>query len=213
MCTANHFPRNTCGRLLCPEARRGEECNDRCYRESVGYAARCRRCCAVQLAQGTAEEEVKHQVYLGESSRSLPTRLESHIRDYVQDMKKKVKKNREEGDDMRRRRMSDDDDNDEDEAGSTAGVSSWMADHTRDSHNGVMSADPLDDYEFGCTGSFSKPLNRQIYENLRITRAENTGKVKVGRKAWKVGLPLLNRKHEYWAPRTMSFSFSNFNRQ
>ena len=130
MCTANHFPRNTCGRLLCPEARRGEECNDRCYRESVGYAARCRRCCAVQLAQGTAEEEVKHQVYLGESSRSLPTRLESHIRDYVQDMKKKVKKNREEGDDMRRRRMSDDDDNDENEEGSTAAVSSWMADHT-----------------------------------------------------------------------------------
>ena len=26
MCTANHFPRATCGRLLCPEARRGEEC-------------------------------------------------------------------------------------------------------------------------------------------------------------------------------------------
>ena len=91
ICTANPFPRATCDRLLCPEARRGEECNDRCYRESVGYAARCRRCCAVQLAQGTAEEEVKHQVYLGESSRSLPTRLESHIRDYVQDMKKKGK--------------------------------------------------------------------------------------------------------------------------
>ena len=106
-----------------------------------------------------------------------------------------------------------DDDNYEDEEGSTAGVSSWMADHTRDSHGGVMSADPLDDYEFGCTGSFKKPLSRQIDENLRITRAENTGKVKVGRKIWNVGLPLLNRKHEYWAPRTMSFSFSNFNRQ
>ena len=211
MCTANPFPRATCGRLLCPETRRGEECRDRCYRESVGYAARCRRCCATQLAQGTAEDDVKHQVYLGESSRSLPTRIESHVRDYVQDMKKKERKSTVEGDDRRRRRGSDDDDEDEEE--STATVSSWMADHTRDCHNGVISSDPLDDYEFVSTGSLNKPLHRQVDENLRITRAENTAKLKIGRTVWKVGLPLLNRKHEYWAPRTMKFSFSNYNRE
>ena len=89
-------------------------------------------------------------------------------------MKRNGKKSREE-DSNRRRRGSEGED--EEEEGSTS-VSSWMADHTRDCHNGVMSADPLDDYEFYSTGSFSKPLHRQVDENLRITRAENTGQVK-----------------------------------
>ena len=76
-----------------------------------------------------------------------------------------------------------------------------------------MSADPLDDFEFACTGTFRKPLHRQVDKNLPITRAERQGQVKVGRKVWKVHLPLLNRKHNFLAPRSMTCTFSNFNRQ
>ena len=87
-----------------------------------------------------------------------------------------------------------------------------MADHAREKHGGVVSSDPLKDYEFGRTGTFMKPLHRQVDENLRIARAERDKVVKIGKKKWRVSLPLLNRKHEYWAPRSMSFNFSNYNR-
>ena len=207
LCTANPFPRTTCGRQLCPDTYRGEDCRDTCYRESVGYAARCRRCHASQLAQGVPEEQVQDQVYLGESSRSLPTRQETHVRDYGQDIKKKSKKS--EDDKEMRRRGSEDE---EDEEGTPASVSSWMADHARDKHGGVISADPLKDYEFSKTGTFMKPLHRQVDENLRISRAERDKSVRVGKKVWRISLPLLNRKHEYWAPRSMTFNFSNYNR-
>ena len=154
---------------------------------------------------------MQHQVYLGETSRSLPTRLESHIRDYGQDIKKNTnKKSTEVASDVRRRRGSEEE---EEEGNTPSSVSSWMADHARDSHNGVISADPMTDYEFGCTGTFSKPLHRQVDENLRISRAERDEKLKIGRTVWKIGLPLLNRKHEYWAPRNMTVRFSNYNRQ
>ena len=87
-----------------------------------------------------------------------------------------------------------------------------MADHARGKHKGVMSADPLQDSEFVKTGTFMKPSHRQVDENLRITRAERDRVIKFGKKVWKVSLPLLNRKHEYWAPRSISFNFSNYNR-
>jgi hypothetical protein len=51
-----------------------------------------------------------------------------------------------------------------------------------------------------------------VDEALRIDRAERTAKVAVGKKLWCLNLPTLNRKHEYWAPRNMTFTFSNFNR-
>ena len=124
--------------------------------------------------------------------------------------KKKKKKSSNEDEGQRMRRDSEDDDDDEE--GVQSSVSSWMADHVREFHNGQISTDPLNDFEFACTGVFRKPLHRQVDENLRITRAEILGKIKVGRKVWKVGLPLLNRKHEYWAPRSMTCTFSNFNR-
>ena len=47
---------------------------------------------------------------------------------------------------------------------------------------------------------------------LRINRAESTGVIRVGKGKLKVKLPLLNSKHEYWAPRSMSYNFSNYNR-
>ena len=113
----------------------------------------------------------------------------------------------EEGEGGERRRRGSEDDDDEEES-----VSSWMADHSRKCHDGVISADPMDDYEFVVTGTFQKPLHRQVDEMLRIDRAECRGVIKIGKEIWKLKLPLLNGKHEYWAPRSMSYNVSNYNR-
>ena len=176
------------------------QCNTVRYSALLYNAVQCYKKNS-QVAQGVKEEDIKEKVYLGESSRSLPTRQGLHVRDYVQDVKKSKKSSNEEKE--RLRRGSDDEDEDE---GSS--VSSWMADHVRDCHKG----EPLNDFEFACTGTFRKPLHRQVDESLRITRAENQGQIKVGKKVWQIALPLLNRKHEYWAPRTMTCIFTNFNR-
>ena len=57
------------------------------------------------------EEDIKEKVYLGESSRSLPTRQGLHVRDYIQDIKKSKKSRN--GEEERVRRGSDDEDEDE----------------------------------------------------------------------------------------------------
>ena len=64
-------------------------CKDLCYRESVGYAGRCKRCITAQRTQGVPEDEIQHSVYLGESSCSVPSRFSFHFRDYIQEMNKK----------------------------------------------------------------------------------------------------------------------------
>ena len=128
---------------------------------------------------------------------------------YGQDIKKKKSKKKDEETERSRRGSEDEE---KEEGGTPAVVSSWMADHARERHGGVMSSDSLKYYEFARTGSFQKPLHRQVDEHFRITKAERDKTVKVGRKLWQVSLPLLNHKHEYWAPRNMSFNFSNYNR-
>ena len=36
--------------------------------------------------------------------------------------------------------------------------------------------------------------------------------MRVGKEEWRVELPLLNRKDEYWAPRNTTYTFDNLNR-
>ena len=78
----NPFHRPSCGRKFCPWVARGEECQGLCYREGVGYLATCILCVREQLAARVKEEDVVHRMYIGESHRSLPFRLERHIDDY-----------------------------------------------------------------------------------------------------------------------------------
>ena len=97
---ANPFPRQSCGRHLCPWVARGEDCKERCYRESVCYIAFCKVC---RREASQEEEEELHQqhqqqqqdveetattetAYIGETSRSLPSRIRYHLRDYRQAM-------------------------------------------------------------------------------------------------------------------------------
>ena len=144
------------------------------------------------------EEEVEDRVYLGESSNSLPTRTESHHRDYGQDIRQGLRRRRQGGS--------------EEQEGAKVGISSWMADHTRECHNATISENPRDDYEFTIASTFKKPLPRQVDEYLRIERAERCRRVKLGKEVWRVKLPLLNRKHEYWAPRNVTYTFTNYNK-
>ena len=62
------------------------------------------------------------------------------------------------------------------------------------------------DYEFAITGTFLKTLHRQVDEHLRMEKAENTGRGKIGKTVWKVDKVLLNRKDESWSPKAAVYS-------
>ena len=146
---------------------------------------RCLRCAEEQRQQGRKEEEIVWQAYQGESSRSVPTRAGEHYCDYQAAIKKPPPVRR----------------GDEEEG---EGSSSWMADHTRSHHGGVISANPLNDYDFLIVEQNRKPLLRQLEEAVRIRVAMTCGFVMLGRgpKARKmlVNRAILNRKMENYSP-------------
>ena len=182
---SNPRPREECGRELCPFRMAGEKCRERCYREGIGYMGRCLRCAEEQRQGGKREEEIVWQAYQGESSRSVPTRASEHYCDYKAAMKKPAPVRRGE---------------EEEEEGS----SSWMADHTRSHHGGIISANPLADYDFLLVEQNRKPLLRQLEEAVRIKVAKASGFVMLGRgpraKKLLVNRELLNRKMENYSP-------------
>lgn len=173
---SNPFPRPTCGRKDCPWVRRGEDCQEQCFKEGSCYLGRCSRCHKRQVDEGVASEEIVEQTYQGESSRSIVTRSKAHYSDYLLGMKKRMKE-------------------DEDES------SSWMADHTRSHHNGVVSKDHHDDYDFFLVTTKEKPLERQLEEAVRIRMASSRGMVMMGKTKMKVAKSLLNRKGEHYSPK------------
>ena len=77
---------------------------------------------------------------------------------------------------------------------------SWMWDHIAQDHEGKGSEEPHQDFDFYPTGTFRKPLERQVDEARRIDRAEEVGKAMIilggKRKEIKVNQVLLNRKEE-----------------
>ena len=198
---ANPFPRESCGRELCPWGRRGEQCKERCYRENVGYVARCLECRRNQVVEeGKGDTQVKDRAYTGESSRCVVTRIGSHLTDFRQVMAKAARRNAKDRED----RSGQEEDQEGEEA---AKLSSWMADHCGEYHGGREVT-----FDFHVTGTFRKPLYRQVDEADRIEEGERKGEVQMGKDKWKVSLPLLNRKHEYYAPRTMQYNFCNLGR-
>ena len=82
--------------------------------------------------------------------------------------------------------------------------SSWMADHTRSHHDGQMSSNQMDDYDFIVLDQFRKPLQRQIEEAVRIKSVMKKGFLLVGRgpkaRAMKMNRSLMNRKMENFSP-------------
>ena len=181
---SNPLPRRSCGRPLCPWLRKGEECKMRCFQEGVGYLAYCTRCHDAQLEEGKEEGDVVEEVYLGETSRSLVSRIREHVSDYKAAMKKRK--------------------HPKETTAGEAESSSWMADHIWSKHGGVQGPSPEDDFQFLVVGSWSKPLHRQLEEAIRIRNAMNKGFLTLGRESKRrkmlVNKNILNRKLENFSP-------------
>ena len=164
-----------------------------CYREGVVYLARCRRCHLQQMEEGKQEQEVVEEVYLGESSRSVVTRAREHHANYQVAMKKVAREGS-----LPRVRVSRPGGQEEEE------VSSWMADHTVTCHQGEVSPELMDDYDFMVIGSWIKPLQRQVEEAVRIRNAMTKGFLWLGkgkrRRKLLVNKRILNRKLENFSP-------------
>ena len=196
---ANPFPRESCGRRLCPWFARGEPCYERCYRESVCYIIFCKVCRreaaerATQDSQQEEEEEqegrevtdTKEKAYIGETSNTLPTRTETHLEVYSQAMRP----GRRQGGNPRRQG----EEREEEEGEET---SSWMADHMMEAHGGQKSEDPFEDFEFHQLRRFLKALERQVAESVYMELAETRGVVRMGPVLQRVARELCNRKGE-----------------
>ena len=157
-------------------------CKERCYKEMQGYSAHCTRCRDRQVEEGTLLEKVEDQVYFGESSRSLKTRADGHLKDYRSHQG----------------------------GGKAKPVSSWMWDHTVSHHQGVINQDPSSDFQFRLQGVYRDCLSRQLDEAVRIRMAEDCGRV-VGDQGEGVGgrVQVLNRKEEHYQPKTVNYCFYN----
>ena len=175
---SNPFPIPTCGRPQCPWAVRGEDCNERCFQDSVCYFAVC-EICAKEREDGGQEES--DWVYLGETSRSISYRSRRHFKDYTQTVAKLGKRRR---------------------PGSSQGsqqqqeTSSWMVDHILDQHGGHLPDDPMKAFRFYQLASYRKPLSRQVAEANYIQMASRTGMIIHGKEALKVNKNVMNRKDE-----------------
>jgi hypothetical protein len=190
---ANPFPRTTCGRRLCPWFSRKEDCQERCYRASICYILFCKVCrreAAGQATQDSQQEEqedrevtdTQEKAYIGETSNSLPTRIEDHLEAYSQAMRP----GRRQGGNPRRQVGESEEEE----------TSSWMADHMMEAHGGQKSEDPFEDFEFHQLRVFLKALERQVAESVFMEIAETRGVVRMGPVLQKVARELCNRKGE-----------------
>jgi hypothetical protein len=184
---SNPFPRQTCGRISCPLKWMEKGCQEKCFMENITYQAHCTRCRQEQVDRGVEAKEVRDQVYDGESSRTLHTRAGQHFGDYAREASKHHNQphnahlpgqvEEEEG-------------------------SSFMWDHAVNAHQGQVSLNITDDFQFRVTGQFRDPLTRELTESTRIIFARknkdlnDTGQGRV----YQIG-GVLNRKDEHFAPR------------
>ena len=71
-------------------------------------------------------------------------------------------------------------------------VRSWMWEHTRDAHGGVVGdQEGKADYKVAVSGKFIKSLYRQVNEDARMQQFEQEGG------------DLLNNKQEYYTPKSV----------
>ena len=139
----NPFPRQSCNRAHCPLVRNGNDCLEKCSKESVLYKAVCVRC---NQAQNDVDPgKVVDMTYIGETSRTLLVRSNQHLRDYHKALR------------QGETAMSNDQ------------VTSWMFQHSILEHGGPQ--DPKRDYKFDLIRTQRDPLSRQIEEAIRINEA------------------------------------------
>ena len=141
-----------------------------CEKSNVGYEGDCCRC----------EQAV--QKYVGETSRTSYTRVKEHLTDYRSAAASNLPAlpTTELCTGQHRKQI----------------VKSWMWEHTRDVHGGVVGAQGgVLDYKFTVAGTFRRCLQRQVDEGLRMTKREKEGCV------------LLNSKNEWFTPRLIVPTF------
>ena len=125
---------------------------------------------------------IKDSLYIGESSRTIYTRYQQHIRDY-----RKAHTN-----------SNSSSTTIADPVTAMDPMSSWMFVHSKECHDGPSSS-MEDDYSFTVLGSYRDPMTRQINEAVRINRALDLGIHTTVR--WKdVPMVSLNRKGECFVP-------------
>ena len=134
---------------------------------NVDYEGKCSRCSS------------KHS-YLGETSRTALTRIKEHLSDYRTAAAAQIAPQPPDHGDVYRRKN----------------VKSWMWEHSRDYHGGVIGVDGgMGDFKFSVTGVFKKCLDRQVDEGFRIIQCEAEN-----------GL-VLNSKNEWFTPKIVETVF------
>ena len=141
-----------------------------------------------QQQQGLEENDIPEEAYIGETSKSLVTRVRTHLRDYRQAMAKASTRR---GGNTRDRGEAREEVEGEE-------TSSWMADHVLERHGGRASENPQDDFEFHQLQVFLKVLDRQVAESLFIQLAEERGEIKMGPVMQNICKVLMNRKGEFY---------------
>ena len=169
----NQFPRKLCQRedcvLCCQKA--GKPGKTMCDLNNVGYEGRCLRCS-------------ENAVYVGETSKTAYTRIKQHFSNYRAAAAAKLPPLQRENP-GRLENVRD--------------CKSWMWEHTRDEHDGVVGGkDGIDDYEMKVTAVFKKCLQRQVNEGVQINKCEARGD------------KILNSKNEYFTPKTIQTVFRHW---
>ena len=179
----NQFPRLDCHRddcVLCLQ-RVGEAQMSGCMLNSVSYEGQCTRC---QDAQ----------VYVGETSRAAYTRINEHMDNYRAASKAKLPALVQSENSVMCGKTRCVEQNK-----CKCAVKSWMWEHTRDIHNGVVSEDMgLSDYRMKVTKKFEKCLYRQVFEDIRMQHCVRKGG------------SLLNSKNEYYTPKSVQAVFKQW---
>ena len=170
---SNQFPNGRCHRqdcLLCFQ-KEGDQNQAECFKNNIGYEGQCGRC----------QDRV---VYIGETSKPAYTRIKQHYNNYRAAAAAKLAALPNLGQDKGMKQRD---------------VKSWMWEHTRDVHGGVLGdKNGMSDYMMNVTGKFMKCLERQVTEGIRIEMCE------------KEGGQLLNSKNEYFTPRNIETVFKQW---
>ena len=187
----NPFPRQHCGSPNCPLMWMREGCQNKCHKESITYQTTCKLCRDKQINEGIEEKNVRESVYEGETSRSLYTRVKSHVEAFN-------KKSREHKNNDNEENTNDEDVENDDE------IDSFMWKHIKYAHRELVDkeVDPREIFYFTVTGNYRDPLTRQLTEMVRIKMGKESGKIG-GEKGikfeQKIGI-IMNAKDENFAP-------------
>ena len=76
----------------------------------------------------------------------------------------------------------------------------FFREHVREAHGGSWNKEsPHEDWEFSLEGNFTKPLDREVNEFIRIRRAKCSGQARIQGERTKVAREVFNSKEEWYS--------------